>query len=95
MLVSTATEAAVIDMGFKVSLNRRQLWTLCGANGLSAGIAFLSLILNISRDWFPSFFIYGLRQRPRNGIIRKWLSGALSNIFGAGRGGRLVGYGTR
>ena len=54
VLVSTAIEAAVVKWLFKIPLHRRRLWMLCGANGLSTGIAFVSLILGISWSWFPT-----------------------------------------
>ncbi len=54
VLVSTAIEAAVIRWLFKIPLHRRRLWALCGANGLSTGIAFISILLDISWSWFPT-----------------------------------------
>jgi hypothetical protein len=53
VLLTTAIEAAVIKWIFKIPLHRWRLWILCAANGLSAGIAFVSLILQlgIGRVW--------------------------------------------
>ena len=55
VLTSTAIEAAVVKWLFKIPLNRRRLWILCGANGLSTGIALVSLIIfPLSSHWFPT-----------------------------------------
>jgi hypothetical protein len=53
--LSTATEAAVLRWIFKIPLHRWRLWILCGANGLSAGIAVDGLIsrMGIVRVEFP------------------------------------------
>jgi len=45
ILMSTAIEALVIKWLFKIPLHYRQLLILFGANGLSAGIAFVSLLI--------------------------------------------------
>jgi len=43
VFATTAIEAAVVNWGFKIQLDRRRFWILCGANGLSVAIAFASL----------------------------------------------------
>jgi hypothetical protein len=54
VLMSTAIQASVVKWLFKVPTYYRQLWILCGANGMSAGIALIGVIadLRIARQ-FP------------------------------------------
>jgi hypothetical protein len=55
VLLSTVVEAGVIKLGFKIPLHRWRFWILAGANGLSAGIAFVRLVLifGIGKVKFP------------------------------------------
>jgi len=43
VFATTAIEATVVNWGFKIQLDRRRFWILCGANGLSVAVAFASL----------------------------------------------------
>jgi len=43
VFATAAIEAAVVNWGFKIQLDRRRFWILCGANSLSVAIAFASL----------------------------------------------------
>ena len=43
VFATTAIEAAVVNWGFKIQLDRRRFWILCGANGLSVSVALASL----------------------------------------------------
>ncbi len=45
VLLTTAIEAAVVKWLFKIPLKRGRFWMLCGANAMSVGIAFVSLML--------------------------------------------------
>jgi hypothetical protein len=45
VLMSTAIEASVVKWLFKIPLHHTQLVILLGANGLTAGIAFVSLLI--------------------------------------------------
>jgi hypothetical protein len=60
VLMSTFIEAAVVKWLFKIPVDRRRLWILCGANGLSVGIAYLSWILRFSWSWFPTFPFFSM-----------------------------------
>ena len=43
VFATTAIEATVVNWGFKIQLDRRRFWILCGANGLSVAVALASL----------------------------------------------------
>jgi len=43
--VTTAIEASVVRWGFKIALGQRRFWTLFGANAVSVGFAFVSVML--------------------------------------------------
>ena len=44
--VTTAIEASVVRWGFKIPLGQRRFWILFGANALSVGFAFVSVMLH-------------------------------------------------
>lgn len=47
--VTTAIEAAVVRWGFRIALGMRRFWVLFGANAVSVGIAFVSVMMHPSR----------------------------------------------
>lgn len=44
--VTTAIEASVVRWGFRIALGQRRFWTLFGANAVSVGFAFVSVMLH-------------------------------------------------